>query len=397
MSLLNKQKMKLQQKNHKKILPILTILLTAALMAGCDTGAAGNPAVDMQTAATESPTPAAEVTAEGTDPTTGNLNVVDATDKVVSTDEPPVTETPSPAPVVEEEKEAVKKDGKVVVDIIMFMGQSNMSGCGGDASQAPTVKPGAGYDFRAISDPTRLYSIVEPFGINENQVGGIVDYPGGKKGSLVSAFANTYYQETGVPMIAVSASAGATATEYWTRQAIVYDFVERHQRAKIWLEGNDYYVRNQYVVWLQGESDADKGITAAQYTENMDNIIRPLFINGIQKVFIIRPGRTIDKANYFDDVIKAQTEMCRTSGYYALASTMMSGFGTTYMVDQWHYNQTALNMLGEDAAKNVAYYANNRKESCMYDYKYQNTYIPDGYDYPADTVVPPVTIEPFKD
>lgn len=370
-------------------------ILMAALMAGCDAGAAGNIETATPVPTAETPTPAAETeAADASDPTTGNLTVVDAADKVVSTNEQ-ATGTPTPAPE-EEKTETVMKDGKVVVDIIMFMGQSNMSGCGGDASQAPVVNPGSGYDFRAISDPTRLYSIAEPFGINENQVGGIVEYPGGKKGSLVSAFANTYYKETGVPVIAVSASAGATTTEYWTRQAIVNDFVERHQRAKIWLEGNDYYVRNQYVIWLQGESDADKGITAAQYTENMDNIIRPLFINGIQKVFIIRPGRTIDKVNYFDAIIKAQTEMCKTSGYYALASTMLSGFGTTYMVDQWHYNQTALNMLGEDAAKNVAYYVNNRKEACLYDYKYQNTYIPEGFDYPADTVVQPTTIEPFK-
>ncbi len=387
-------------KTKKNTVSVSIALLLMILLVGCDAGAAANvaePAVPAPET-TVAPENAGETTVstDTTDPTTGNLTVVDATDRVV--EETPAAEQPEePTPTPEpEENETVMKDGKVVVDIIMFMGQSNMSGCGGNAAEAPVVKPGAAYEFRAISDPTRLYSIAEPFGINENQVGGIVEYPGGKKGSLVSAFANTYYQETGVPMIAVSASAGATTTEYWSRQAIIYDFVERHQRAKIWLEGNDYYVRNQYVIWLQGESDADKGITVDQYTQNMDNIIRPLFINGIQKVFIIRPGRTIDKRDYFDQVIKAQTEMCKKSDYYALASTMLSGFGTTYMVDQWHYNQTALNMLGEDAAKNVAYFTNNRKESCMYDYKYQNTYIPEGYDYPENTVVQPITIEPYQ-
>ena len=390
--------MRLRKLKMNKTLKITcALLLVMAMLAGCNAGAAGTVA-ETAPAPETTEAPEAEGTAEDSDPTTANLTVVDAADKVVEAEIPEteaVTPTPTPA-VEEEERETVMQDGKVVVDIVMFMGQSNMSGCGGDASQAPQVKPGAAYDFRAISDPTRLYSIAEPFGINENQVGGIVEYPGGKKGSLVSAFANTYYEETGVPMIAVSASAGATTTEYWTRQAIVYDFVERHQRAKIWLEGNDYYVRNQYVVWLQGESDADKGITSQQYTENMDNIIRPLFINGIQKVFIICPGRTIDKKDYFNDVIKAQMEMCRTSGYYALASTMLCGLGTTYMVDQWHYNQKALNMVGEDAARNVAYYANNRKEACVYDYKNQKTYIPDGFEYPADTVVQPITIEPYK-
>ncbi|HKM20865.1 MAG TPA: sialate O-acetylesterase, partial [Lachnospiraceae bacterium] len=223
----------------------------------------------------------------------------------------------------------------------------------------------------------------------------IIEYPGGKKGSLVSSFVNSYYEETGVPVIAVSASAGATTSEYWTRTAIVNDFAERHERAVVWLESNECSVRNQYVVWLQGESDADAGITAQQYSENMDNIIRPLFIKGVQKVFIIRPGRTLDDEHFFDDIIQAQTEMCKDSSYYALASTLLAGFDTSYMVDQWHYCQTALNLLGEDAGKNVAYYTNNKKEACMYDYKYHNTYIPDHFDYPADMEAEPILIEPM--
>ena len=234
-------KLKMMQKKIKNTNKYIlgALLLAMVLMAGCSSDVQQNDVAQETAPVAEAPSQETETPTEVTDPTTGNLTVMDAADKVVSANaqeaEAPSQE-PAPAPAEEEEQEVIKQDGKVVVDIIMFMGQSNMSGCGGDASQAPIVKPGAAYDFRAISDPTRLYSIAEPFGINENQVGGIVEYPGGKKGSLVSAFANTYYQETGVPMIAVSASAGATTTEYWTRQAIVYDFVERHQRAKIWLE-----------------------------------------------------------------------------------------------------------------------------------------------------------------
>ncbi|MFT3982531.1 MAG: sialate O-acetylesterase [Lachnospiraceae bacterium] len=284
------------------------------------------------------------------------------------------------------------EDGKVVVDLVIFMGQSNMSGCGGDAAYAPKVPAGHGYEFRAISDPTRLYPITEPFGSNENNINGIMDLPGAKRGSLISSFANTYYAETGVPIVAVSASAGGTDTAYWLSSSVTSDFKERQARAQVWLESNDYYIRRQYVIWLQGESDAADGITSEKYNENMDNIIRPLFIGGVQKVFMITPGRTITRNQYFNDIIKAQLEMCKTSGYYALATTVLNGISTEYMVDEWHYNQSALNLVGSEAAKSAAYYTNNQKEMCLYDYKNQTTFIPGGFDYPEDTVVEPVDL-----
>ena len=52
-------------------------------------------------------------------------------------------------------------ENKTVVDLIMFMGQSNMAGRG-VAAQAPKVPEGHGYEFRAVSDPTKLYPITEP-------------------------------------------------------------------------------------------------------------------------------------------------------------------------------------------------------------------------------------------
>lgn len=53
------------------------------------------------------------------------------------------------------------------VDLIMFMGQSNMAGRG-TAEEAPLVPEGVAYEFRAISDPARLYPLAEPFGVREN-------------------------------------------------------------------------------------------------------------------------------------------------------------------------------------------------------------------------------------
>ncbi|MCR5789435.1 MAG: sialate O-acetylesterase [Lachnospiraceae bacterium] len=299
-----------------------------------------------------------------------------------------------PEEEAENEPDIVKttEDGKIIVDLVMFMGQSNMSGTGGNAAYAPTVPEGHGYEFRSMSDPTRLYPIVEPFGIKENSLRGIMDFAVAKKGSLVSSFAIRYYEETGVPIVAVSASEGGTDTEFWLKSTTVSDIKERQKRAQVWLESNNYYIRKQYVIWLQGESDALDNVTAESYQQNMDNIIRPLFIGGLHKVFFITPGRMISNKDFYSAIINAQIELGKKSGYYAVGTTILSAVSTEYMVDDLHYNQSVLNLIGDQAAISAAYYTDNAKEMCLYDYKNNETYIPEGFDYTGEEKVEPLDV-----
>ena len=286
----------------------------------------------------------------------------------------------------------VTHDGKPVIDLIFFMGQSNMSGAGGDKELAPPVTEGHGYEFRAISDPTRLYNIEEPFGKNESFIGGICDIPGAKKGSIVSCFANEYYALTGVPIVGVSASQGATTTEIWQSAGFQIDMQQRYDITVNWLNDNGYYIRNRYVVWFQGESDAANHVQPEIYNTNMDNIIRPLFIKGLNKVFIITPGRTLSIKNYFDDIINQQLDMCRESGYYALGTNILSDVSAEYMVDEWHYNQLVLNIIGIETAKSVACYTLNRKERIDYDYENDRVYITNGFDYTGEESAEPLDL-----
>lgn len=57
------------------------------------------------------------------------------------------------------------------VDLMVFMGQSNMAGRG-EAEEAVQCPEEAGREFRAVSDPTRLYPVREPFGKEENHPSG---------------------------------------------------------------------------------------------------------------------------------------------------------------------------------------------------------------------------------
>lgn len=62
------------------------------------------------------------------------------------------------------------------VDLIIFMGQSNMAGRGiADAAHpqpVPRLTRGGGYEYRAVSDPENLHVLREPFGLQEDRPGG---------------------------------------------------------------------------------------------------------------------------------------------------------------------------------------------------------------------------------
>ena len=265
------------------------------------------------------------------------------------------------------------------VDLIMFMGQSNMAGRGVTSTEwsqtAPIVKEGAGYEFRAISDPTKLYTISEPFGVNENNAtSGITETS--KTGSMVSAFTNEYFKHTGVPIVGVSASKGGTAISWWQPDGLpLQDAISRFNSAKTWLEDNDYSIRNKYMVWCQGETDGDNSTTLADYKTGFLNMVNAMFEAGIDKCFIVRIGNHRDNATIYDTIIQAQTELAKETENIILASTKFDKMATLgLMKDQFHYYQHGYNLVGTETAQNVAFYANTGKEPTLYDWENQDLY-----------------------
>ena len=271
---------------------------------------------------------------------------------------------------------------KSVVDLIIFAGQSNMSGKG-DAKAAPIVEHG--YEYRAITDPDNISPISEPFGLNENKEGGINDTWENmtvlrKSGGLVSSFANSYYETTGVPIVGVSCSEGATVIEQWEPDTYRYkDLVERCNRAKSFLENNNYDIRNVYMVWCQGESDGDNGISTEEYYNKLQKLVDSVVDNGIvDKVMVIRIGNYGSDAELYDNVIRAQTNLCEDNRHCVLISTRFAEMANTGMMqDDYHYTQEGYNLTGDEAGRNAGYYANTGMEPKLYDYEYNQEYLGD--------------------
>ncbi|MBR6682353.1 MAG: hypothetical protein IKL40_05155 [Clostridia bacterium] len=270
-------------------------------------------------------------------------------------------------------------ENKTVVDLIMFMGQSNMAGRG-VAAQAPKVPEGHGYEFRAVSDPTKLYPITEPFGAKENS--GVVTETS-KTGSMVSAFVNEYYANRQVPVVGVSCSKGATAIDFWKVDGpALNEAIERHNEAKKWLEENGYAIGRDFMVWCQGETDGGKGVTGETYKSKFKAIIEEMISEaGIEFCAVVRIGNNRNDAKLYDNIIKAQTEFCKSYDKAVMVSTKMAAFASEgKMKDEFHYVQSAYNEVGTDAGKNTASYINTGVEPSMYDPEYKNT-------YPTDEIV----------
>jgi len=261
-----------------------------------------------------------------------------------------------------------------VVDLIMFMGQSNMAGRG-TAAQSPIVPVGAGYEFRAITDPNQLYTIVEPFGVNENITGGINE-PGMKTGSMVSSFVIEYNKLTGRPVVAVSAAKGGSSINEWQPgTAFLNDAINRFTTAKTWLLNNGYTIKNKFMVWCQGETDSDNAMSEAVYNPKITTMIDAMVAQGIEKCYIVRIGNHRDDPTKYDTIALAQTNLCKTYKNAVLVSTKFSSMAADgLMKDQFHYTQPGYNITGADAGKNTAFHIMYGKDPYMWDTEFNNMY-----------------------
>ena len=265
------------------------------------------------------------------------------------------------------------------VDLVIFMGQSNMAGRGEVTAEhpedAPAVIQGAGWEFKAISKPTELFEIDKTFGFDEN-VAGAIDDGHHKTGGMVPAFVNAYYKNNGnVPVICVSASEGATSIADWLPGTPrLTDAINRLNTAVNWLENNGYDIRHKYVLWCQGEGDVGK--PEQQYAGYFNVMFNALKTAGIEKLFMVRIGNSNPVNQARVDMMRYQNNICQNSNDIVMVSTDLAAMQSRgLMKDVDHYYQQAYNECGEHAGINMAYYVTIGKEPMMYDTQFNELYM----------------------
>lgn len=251
------------------------------------------------------------------------------------------------------------------VDLAIFMGQSNMAGRGeyADSIECPI---GFGYEFRSVSNADMLFSVSEPFGksennttINDNGSNGIDR----RSGDMVSSLMSSYYNETGIPIVGVQASRGGTNIGYWNTAAQKAEAQSRLTTAKTYLEDNGYIVNHIFMVWCQGEADADKIYSGSQSAESYKtqtlNVFDYMKTVGVTDMFIVQTGHyngTDDTDGKHDEayvtVHNAQAELANENdNVYTVGSFLEY---KDNMKDNYHFHQIAYNAVGKTAGKAIA-------------------------------------------
>ncbi len=244
-----------------------------------------------------------------------------------------------------------------LVDLLIFMGQSNMAGRG-DAAAAPAVTPGMGFEYRAVTAPEQLFPLQEPFGFNENDPAG-VNEPGMKTGSMVSAFVNACTKKSGVPIVAISCAKGGSSIAEWLPGTPYYqDALRRARRCRRWLGDNCFTVRHSAMVWCQGCTDGDLHTRKAVYKLETDRMLHEfLFEAGLETCFLIQIGNQRDDPALYVPIQQAQEELADVYDDIVLVSRKFKTFAAKgLMKDPFHYQQPAYNQVGREAGRKAAEY-----------------------------------------
>ncbi len=244
-----------------------------------------------------------------------------------------------------------------MVDLILFMGQSNMAGRGVTCEQwpqsAPQAAEGAGYEYRAISAPDCLSPLEEPFGRTENDPAGIDDGVM-KTGSLVTSFVNAYFQRTGTPVVGISASKGGSSILQWQPGTPFMEDVERRlDGARQYLAENHIPVRHTFLVWCQGETDGDHRMRGEEYIRSFGQFWHHMQELGVERCFLIRIGHYNgpEKISY-QEIMDAQVQIPQQVDGVTMVSTEFAGMKERgLMKDAFHYYQAAYNEVGRIAGE----------------------------------------------
>ena len=238
----------------------------------------------------------------------------------------------------------------------------------GEAADAARCPVEAGWEYKCISRPGQLVPIVEPFGLGEDREGALDDRrDGGTKrtGSMVSAAVGEYYRRTGRKTVAVSASRGGSSTEQWLN-VLLEDALDRVDRTMEFLKSREISVDRRFLIWCQGETDADHMVSAEEYIRRTEKIIQGFLEHGIGKCFLVQIGHYNDPAaaddsgevageekdQYYRVIRDAQLRLCLDRKEVVLAASFEPYLHE--MKDRFHYRQKAYNEVGLHVGRKLA-------------------------------------------
>lgn len=249
------------------------------------------------------------------------------------------------------------------MDALFFGGQSNMEGQ--TEAMPPDCSPVEGvmeyklmtHSFVPLCHPAGEDIPPHLFGSNDGH------------GSLLPDFCRAYRQERGVPVIAVHAAQGATNIDAWLPDSGLYQAAVAKMQAAL----KDMPERPEHLcyVWLQGESDAIRSLSAEEYLQKLILFKNALKKDcGIETFGIIRVGYFVGDERD-EAIMEAQERAVREDGDFLMLTRITGELSRdpAYLNPEaaGHYNNEGLKRIGFEAGKTLGRTIAER-EICPYDY-----------------------------
>jgi len=180
---------------------------------------------------------------------------------------------------------------------------------------------------------------------------------------MVSSFCETYYTQSGAPIVAVSCSKGGTNTDFWLPGTpALSDAISRFHAAESYLEENGYIIDHKLMVWYQGCSDYQS--SAEVYTDNTLAIFNAMKAEGIESIGVIQISNgPADRQSGHEMIQNAQTALCEQSQSDGIVMISVLPKQLERQADELHLTQSSYETLGADAAENLVQYLTTGSES----------------------------------
>ena len=184
-------------------------------------------------------------------------------------------------------------------------------------------------------------------------------------GSLLPDFCRAYRQARNVPVIAVHAAQGATNIDAWLPDSVLYRAAVSKMQAAL----EELPERPEHIcyIWLQGESDAIRGLSTEEYLQKLI-----LFKNAlksdcrVERFGIIRVGYFVGDERD-EAIMEAQERAVREDRDFLMLTRITGELSRdpAYLNPEvaGHYNNEGLKRIGLEAGETLGkYIAGRRKE-----------------------------------
>lgn len=158
------------------------------------------------------------------------------------------------------------------VDIVMSVGQSNAYGQGGNAAQAPRVRPGTAYDIMYDGNTQAANSTPRPMPLANTEGSGTA------VSGIRQSFANEWYATVGEKVLFINAADPGIKIAEWLPTGKVYRGAKtEYDRVKKLIAANDSFeIYREFFYFNHGSADAG-GNFNANYYRDVNTVFDTLF------------------------------------------------------------------------------------------------------------------------